>query len=110
MKKLPIIVAIILLPSIAFATFSIQFDNTTNKKMFYLLYWIDHTYDWPHPFNLAGGELGAQEKIDLKARHKNGRYYVIWSDKGEWQNKVMLNVNADITSVKVTPVISNMQK
>jgi hypothetical protein len=52
MKKLIIILAIVLLPSIAFATFSIQFDNTTSKKMFYLLYWIDHTYDWPHPFNL----------------------------------------------------------
>ncbi len=46
MKKLIIILAIVLLPSIAFATFSIQFDNTTSKKMFYLLYWIDHTYDW----------------------------------------------------------------
>ena len=110
MKKLPIIVAIILLPSIALATFSIQFDNTTDKKMFYMLYWIDHTYDWPLPYNLAGGELDAQEKIDLKAMHKNGKYYVIWSDKGEWQNKVMLNVNDGITAVKVTPVKSNMQK
>jgi hypothetical protein len=110
MKKLPIIVAIILLPSIAFATFSIQFDNTTNKKMFYLLYWIDHTYDWPHPFNLAGGELGAQEKIDLAVSYKNGRYFVIWSDQGDWQNKVMMNVNPGVSSVKVTPLKSNMQK
>ena len=110
MKKLPIIVAIILLPSIALATFSIQFDNTTDKKMFYLLYWIDHTYDWPHPLNLAGGELGAREKTDLKVSYNNGRYFVIWSDKGEWQNKVMLNVNPGITSVKVTPVKSSMQK
>ena len=110
MKKIPIIVAIILLPSIALATFSIQFDNTTNKKMFYQLYWVDHTYDWPYPFNLAGGELDALEKIDLKISYKNGRYFVIWSDKGEWQNRVMLNVNAGITSVKVTPAKSNMQK
>jgi len=109
MKKLPIIVAIILLPSIALATFSIQFDNTTDQKLFYSLYWIDHNYDWPHPFNMAGGELGAQQKIDLKVRPKNGKYYVIWSDRGEWQNKVMLNVNAGVTSVKVTPVKSNMQ-
>jgi hypothetical protein len=110
MKKLPIIVAIILLPSIALATFSIQFDNTTDKKIFYALYWIDHTYDWPLPFNLAGGELEAREKIDLKTRQQNGKYYVIWSDRGEWQNKVMLNVDAGITSVKVTPAKSNMQK
>ncbi|MGD8881690.1 MAG: hypothetical protein PVI82_07365 [Desulfobacterales bacterium] len=110
MKKLLIIVAIILLPSIALASFSIQFDNTTDKKMVYLLYWIDHTYDWPLPFNLAGGELDAQEKIDLKVSYKNGRYFVIWSDKGEWQNKLMLNVNAGVTSVKVTPEKGNMQK
>ncbi len=110
MKKLLIITAIILLPSVAFATFSIQFDNTTHKKMFYLLYWVDHTYDWPYPFNLAGGELGAQETIDLKVRYKNGQYFVIWSDKGQWQNRVMMSINAGITSVKVTPVESKMQK
>ena len=110
MKKFLIIVAILLLPSIALATFSIQFDNTTDKKMFYSLYWIDHTYDWPHPWNLAGGELDAREKIDLNVRQQNGKYYVIWSDRGEWQNKVMLNVNDDITSVKVTPLKSDMQR
>jgi hypothetical protein len=110
MKKLPIIVAIILLPSIALATFSIQFDNTTDKKMFYMLYWIDHNHDWPHPFNMAGGELDAREKIDLQAKYKNGRYFVIWSDKGKWRNKVMLNVNAGINLVKVTPLKSDMQK
>ena len=110
MKKLAIIVAIILLPSIALATFSIQFDNTTGKKLFYSLYWIDHIYDWPHPVNLAGGELGAQEKIDLNVRQQNGKYYVIWSDRGDWQNKVMLNVNDGITSVKVTPLKGDMQK
>lgn len=110
MKKLPIIIAIILLPSIAFATFSIQFDNTTNKKMFYLLYWIDHTYDWPNPFNLAGGELAAREKIDLEVSYKNGRYFVIWSDESDWQNKVMMNVNPGVTSVKVTPSKTNMLK
>jgi hypothetical protein len=110
MKKLLIITAIILLPSVAFATFSIQFENTYNKKMFYLLYWVDHTYDWPYPFNLAGGELDAQETIDLKVRYKNGQYFVIWSDKGQWQNRVMMSVSAGITSVKVTPVESKMQK
>ena len=110
MKKLLIIVAIILLPSIALATFSIQFDNTSDKKMFYSLYWIDHNYDWPHPFNLAGGELDAQEKIDLKVRQQNGKYYIIWSDRGEWQNKMMLDVNDGITSVKVTPLKSDLQK
>ncbi len=110
MKKLIIILAIVLLPSIAFATFSIQFDNTTSKKMFYLLYWIDHTYDWPHPFNLAGGELEASETVDLKVNYQNGKYYVIWSDDGDWQNKVMMNVNDRVKSVIVTPIKSSMKK
>jgi len=110
MKKLLIITAIILLPSVAFAAFSIQFDNTTDKKVFYALYWVDHTYDWPQPFNLAGGELDAKKTIDLKVHYKNGKYFVIWSDRDQWQNRVMMNVNAGITSVKVTPEVSKMQK
>lgn len=110
MKKLLIVTAIILLPSVAFAAFSIQFDNTTDKKVFYALYWVDHTYDWPYPFNLAGGELDAKETIDLDVRYKSGRYFVIWSNQDQWQNRVMMNVNVGITSVKVTPLDSKMQK
>ena len=110
MKKILVIIAIILIPAIAFANFSIQLDNTTGKKMFYLLYWIDHTYDWPHAFNLAGGELKASETIDLKANYQNGKYYVIWRDNGDWQNKVMMNVNDDVKSVTVTPIKSRMRK
>ncbi|MCK4988143.1 MAG: hypothetical protein KAS40_21560, partial [Desulfobacterales bacterium] len=91
-------------------TFSIQFDNTTSKKMFYLFYWIDHTYDWPHPFNLAGGELQASETVDLRVNYQNGKYYVIWSDDGDWQNKVVMNVNDGVKSVIVTPIKSSMKK
>jgi hypothetical protein len=110
MKKLALILAIILLPSIAFATFSIQFDNTTGKKLTYLLYWIDHTYDWPHPFNVAGGELKASETVDLKVALSKGQYFVIWTDNGDWQNKVTMDVKDDIKSVKVTPIKSSMKK
>ena len=110
MKENFVIIAIILMPAIAFANFSIQLDNNTGKKMFYLLYWIDHTYDWPQPFNLAGGELEASESIDLKSSYINGKYYVIWSDDGDWQNKVMMNVNDGIKSVHVTPIKSRMKK
>lgn len=110
MKKLIFIGAIILLPAIASANFSIKFDNTTTKKMFYLLYWIDHTYDWPHPFNLAGGELGPAETIDLKASYHKGEYYVIWSDKGDWQNKLMMRVSDDIRSIIVTPIKTSMER
>ena len=110
MKKILAIIAIILMPAIAFANFSIQLDNNTAKKMFYLLYWVDHTYDWPQPFNLAGGELQASESIDLRSNFQNGKYFVVWSDNWDWQNKVMLNVNDDVKSVIVTPIKSLMKK
>jgi hypothetical protein len=106
MKKLIIILAIILLPSLALASFSIQFENTTPKKMFYMLYWVDHNYDWPHPFNLAGGELKASETVDLDVRYKSGQYFVIWSDVRTWQNKVTMKVGAGVNRVKVTPIKS----
>jgi len=110
MKRLIVILSIILIPTIVFANFSIKLDNNTAKKMFYLLYWVDHTYDWPQPFNLAGGELQAKESIDLRSNYQNGKYFVVWSDNGDWQNKVMLNVNDDVESVIVTPIKSRMKK
>jgi hypothetical protein len=69
-----------------------------------------HTYDWPHPFNLAGGELKSSESIDLRSDYRNGKYFVVWSNNGDWQNKVMLNVNDDVKSVIVTPIKSSMTK
>jgi len=110
MKRSIIILAIILLPGLALANFSIQFENTTHKKMFYMLYWVDHNYDWPQPFNLAGGELKALETIRLKEGYKNGQYFVIWYDEGKWQNTVKMNVSAGVTSVKVTPINFHQQK
>lgn len=110
MKKLVIILAIIVLPCLALASFSIQLENTTNKKMFYMLYWVDHHYDWPHPFNLAGGELQASETIELDSNYKNGRYFVIWYDQNKWKNTVDVNVGSGVTSVKVTPITFRQQK
>ena len=110
MKKIFIIIVIILMPAIAFANFTIQLENNTGKKMFYLLFWIDHTFDWPQPFNLAGGELKASETIDLKSNYVKGNYYVVWSDDGDWQNKVIMNVDDDVKSVHVTPIKSLMKK
>ena len=110
MKKNLIILAIILMPTVALANFSIQLDNNTGKKMFYLLYWVDHVYDWPHPFNLAGGELKASETIDLRSNYRNGKYYVVWSDNKDWENKVVMDVSDDVKSVIVTPIKSSMKK
>jgi len=35
---------------------------------------------------------------------------VVWSDNGDWQNQVMMNVNDDVKSVIVTPIKSRMKK
>ena len=110
MKKLILILAIVLLPSIALANFSLKLDNNTGKKMVYMLYWIDHHYDWPHPFNMAGGELQARQTVDLRENLQTGKYCVIWSNKEGWQNKVMLNVNDAVKSVTVTPIKSSLTK
>jgi hypothetical protein len=109
MKKLVVIATIVLLPSIALATFSLKLDNNTGKKMVYMLYWIDHHYDWPYPFNMAGGELQARQTVDLRENLQTGEYCVIWSNKEGWQNKVMLNVNDTVKSVTVTPIKSRMK-
>ena len=110
MKKILVIFAIFLVPTVAFANFSIQLDNNTGKKMYYALYWIDHVYDWPYPFNLAGGELKASETIDLRSNYQTGKYYVVWSDSNDWENRVMIDVNDDVKSVIVTPIRSSMKK
>ena len=110
MKKILVIFAIILVPTVAFANFSIQLDNNTGKKMYYALYWVDHVYDWPYPFNLAGGELKASETIDLRSSYRTGKYYVVWSDSSDWENRVMIDVSDDVKSVIVTPIKSSMKK
>jgi len=110
MKKLIVILAIVLLPAMSYAAFWLQFENTTGKKMVYMLYWIDHTFNWPYPFNLAGGELEASKTINFNESLPGGKYYVLWSDKGQWQNKVVMNVGDDVKAVVVTPIKSSMKK
>jgi TolB-like protein len=48
--------------------------------------------------------------VDLRVNYQNGKYYVVWSDDGDWQNKVMMNVNDGVKSVIVTPIKSSMKK
>ena len=103
MKKLIIILTIMLLPSFAFANFSVKFENTFDKKMYYLLYWIDHPNNWPQPANMAGGELNGLESRDLNVKYKSGKYLVIWRDSGKWQNEMVVEITENATIVTVTP-------
>jgi hypothetical protein len=94
---------IVLVPSIAFANFSIKLENTFDKKMYYMLYWIDHPYSWNGPANMAGGELNALESVEIPINYENGKYYVIWRDDGEWRNKLRFNIVTDLNQITVNP-------
>jgi hypothetical protein len=61
MRKMMMILAIVLLPSLTLASFTVKLENNLNRKMLYFFYWIDHPYGWRAPANMAGGELEASE-------------------------------------------------
>ena len=85
MKRLLIIVCLLISTSAyvstsgADCTFRVTFDNTTDQKVEYLFYWIDHPYEYALPINLAGGELDAGETTTLGYDYLCGEYYVKWS-------------------------------
>ena len=103
MKKAVIILMIFLMPSIALANFSIKLENTFDKKMFYLLYWIDHPYSWRGPANMAGGEIEGLATIDIPVHYDSGQYYVIWRDAGQWKNKVRFDVESGVSNITISP-------
>ena len=103
MKKLLIILTIFLLPSLASANFSVKFENTFNKKVFYMLYWIDHPYDWPKPANIAGGELDSLKNRELSSQYRHGKYYVIWWDNDDWKHEMLMEIKAGVTQITIRP-------
>lgn len=103
MKKLFIIIAIVLMPAFAFANFSITFENTYDKKMVYLLYWLDHPFKSLRPANMAAGELAAYKSRGLSNHYKSGKYYVIWRDTDEQLHEMLLDIKDDVTRITVRP-------
>jgi hypothetical protein len=104
MKKFLIIFIIILLPVVAFANFSIKFENTSEEKMIYSLYWIDHPFKSLRPANLAAGELKALESRSLSNHYLSGQYYIIWRDDSEIRHEMLIYIQDDVTSITVTPL------
>ena len=107
MKKTVIVLMIILVPSIALANFSIKLENTFDKKMFYLLYWIDHPYSWGGPANMAGGEIEGLASVDISVNYDSGQYFIIWRDAGQWKNKVQFNVESGTRHITINPEKAN---
>ena len=104
MKRFLIIFIIVLLPAVAFANFSIKFENTSEEKMIYSLYWIDHPFKSLRPANMAAGELKALESRSLSNRYINGQYYIIWRDDKEIRHEMSIYIQDDVTHVTVTPL------
>jgi hypothetical protein len=97
------ITAIVLLPSITLASFTVRLENNFDRKMLYFLYWIDHPYGWREPANMAGGELEASESAQLGSRFQQGKYRIVWKDKDQWKNEMLIHVKKDVTQITVRP-------
>lgn len=104
MKKFLIILTIVLLPAVAFANFSIQFENTSSEKMIYSLYWIDHPFKSLRPANMAAGELKALESRRLTYHYASGQYYIVWRDDKEVRHEMSIYIQDDVTHITVTPL------
>ncbi len=91
------------MPTLSFANFAVQLENTFDRKMYYFLYWIDHPYGWAAPANMAGGELDAAEKTCLDGSFQQGKYRIVWKDKDQWKNEMLIYINADVTLITVKP-------
>lgn len=94
---------ILLAPSLVFASFAVELENTFDRKLYYYIYWIDHPYGWGAPANMAGGELAAAEKTRLDGNFQRGKYRIVWKDKGQWKNEMLMYINKDVTLITVNP-------
>ena len=103
MKRVVIIMLLLFVPSIVLADFSIKLENTFDKKMYYLLYWVDHPYNWHGPANMAGGEIEGLQSVEISTHFGSGKYYMIWRDTQQWQNKIQFNVESDVSHITISP-------
>ena len=97
------ILAMVLLPSSAFAGFTVRLENNFDRKMLYFIYWIDHPYGWLAPANMAGGELEAAETAQLGGSFQQGKYCIVWQDKDQWKNEMLIHIKKDVTRITVRP-------
>jgi len=103
MKKIIVVLAIVLLPSLSWASFTVRLENNFDRKMLYFLYWIDHPYGWRTPANMAGGELEASESTRLGASFMPGKYRIVWKDKDQWRNEMLIYIKKDVTLITIRP-------
>ena len=103
MKKIVIVIGFVLMPAMALAHFSITFENTSDNKIVYIFYWLDHPFKSFRPANMAAGELQAHKSRGLSSQYKSGKYFVIWRDNDEQTHEMLLDIQDNVTRIKVTP-------
>ena len=103
MKTILLVLMIFFLPISVLADFSVTFENNSDAKMYYELFWINHPFDLPFPARMAGGELDASESVDLSGDYRPGKYYVVWRDEKVLKRQIPVTVDDIVTSVTVTP-------
>jgi hypothetical protein len=110
MKKLILIAVITLIPTMAFANFTITFENTHDKKLIYFFYWVDHPFESNRPANLATGELDVSKSRRLSSEYVNGKYVVVWTHGSEPLNEMYIDIQDGITRIKITPRVYVFEK
>jgi hypothetical protein len=103
MKKIMLVLIILFLPTAVLADFSVTFENTSDSKMYYELFWVNHPFELPFPARMAGGELGISESVDLNVNYTHGKYFVVWRDGKEWMRRILVVVDDTVKVVTVTP-------
>ncbi len=103
MKKILLVLMILFLPTPVLADFSLTFENTSDSKMYYELFWVNHPFNLPFPSRMAGGELGVSQSFDLSFNYEPGKYYVVWRDDKEWMRRILVVVDDTVKAVTVTP-------
>jgi hypothetical protein len=103
MKKIILTLLIALLPSLAFAGFTVKLENNFDRTMFYYLYWLDHPNGWRTPANMAGGELPAMESRLLGTSFQPGRYRIVWRDRSQWKKEMLILIKQEVTLITIQP-------
>ena len=102
MRSLMITLILLMVTTVAMADFSIKFENTFDKKMTYMLYWLDNPFELKSPFNMAGGELKALQSRQIDPL-RAGKYLVVWHGKGKRTTRVQMEIKNGVKLVTVTP-------
>ena len=79
--------------------------NDLDTKLYYSIFWVDHTYGHPGAAHVAGGEIGTREKEALNEEYEHGTYIAVWQKRNEpdWYRAYKLTVPNRAAFVTLEP-------